>query len=208
MITEKQERGNLLRTLLLSLAALGLCMLWFRLRGGISLGLSVAFNLCLAVAAALLSRSWRPWDCRGLSPWGQLLWGVGLALAFLLALGAMNLALTGQFSLLGLLRLPPGELAALLLMQLAVALGEELFFRAWVLEALRRLGLPDWAACLLAGFVLFGGLHLLLRGGWVNLLIPGAIGLALSLALCRGGTCSLWSLVLAHFLYDICIMAS
>ena len=110
------------------------------LRGRVTAGASVLYNVLLGGTALLL---FTPRQGRR-SLRRQLLWGAAIALVF-------AAALTGGFLLMGrpVSLLPPRDYAAgamlgTVVLQALIAGAEELFFRGFLPQELEALALPPW----------------------------------------------------------------
>lgn len=131
---------------------------------------------------------------------GLLLWA-----GLLLAVGAVNVLVFRSFAIFQFTALPPGRMANLLAFQLLVAVTEELLFRGCLTELGRSLRW-HWAVIALTSAALFAAVHWLTQRDLIQLVAALVIGLVFSVAYQRSGRCTVWSLALAHFLYDIAII--
>lgn len=138
------------------------------------------------------------------SVFSQLLAGLGLTAGILSVVGAVNLLLTGSFSLFQFTRLSFQNAAVFLLFQLLVAVTEETLFRGYLLRWLQRRGLPQFGAIVLSA-ALFGGLHWVFQRDLIQLVMATLLGLLFALVYIKWRRCTLWALILAHFLYDISV---
>ena len=138
------------------------------------------------------------------SVFSQIWAGLGLAAGILAAVGAANLLLAGSFSLFQFTRLSFTNAAVFLLFQLLVAVTEETLFRGYLLRWLQRRGIPQFGAIVLSA-ALFGALHWIFQRDLIQLVMATLIGLLFALVYIKWRRCTLWALILAHFLYDISI---
>lgn len=166
------------------------------LRGRVTTGASVLYNVLLGGTALLL---FTPRQGRR-SLRRQLLWGAAIALGF-------AAALTGGFLLMGrpVSLLPPRDYAAgavlgTVVLQALIAGAEELFFRGFLPQELETLALPPWLTAAVPA-LLFGGLHFFMNGNVIQLCISTAIA-AYYLLLRRKGA-GLVTLAWAHLLHNL-----
>ena len=131
---------------------------------------------------------------------GLLLWA-----GLLLAVGGINVLVFHQFAPFQFTALPPGRMLNFLAFQLLVAVTEELLFRGCLTELGRGLRW-HWLAIALASAALFAAPHYLTQHDAVQLVMAFVIGLVFSVVYQRCERCTVWSLALAHFLYDIAII--
>lgn len=165
----------------------------------------IIYLAALAVTLALLRAdgvSLRP-AREGLAR--QLLWGIGLASAMLVIVGAAWIWKSGELNLISWLFLPGKQRAAFVLFQLLVAVVEEGLFRVWLVRRLEG-ALRGYAPAALVSALLFALGHLIWNGVWFQFFVTFGIGAAFSLALRKGKRCTALSLILAHFLYDLAIV--
>lgn len=166
------------------------------LRGRVTVGVSILYNVLLGGTALLLFT-----PRRGQRPlWRQLLWGAGLALGF-------AAALTGVFLLIGrpVSLLPPRDYAAGAVLgtvglQTLIAGAEELFFRGFLPQEAEALSLPPWLAVAVPA-LMFGGLHFLMNGNVIQLCVSTAI--AVYYLLLRRKGAGLVTLAWAHLLHNL-----
>lgn len=135
----------------------------------------------------------------------QAVYGVLLAAGLLAALGVLNVAVFGQFSVLFFLAADAKTMVNFLIFQLLVAVTEEAFFRGYLTELGKKYRVPR-PLLVIATAVLFGVLHLLSNRTLVGVLIPTFIGAVFEVCYVYDRRCTIWSVMLAHFLYDICIV--
>ena len=135
----------------------------------------------------------------------QFLWGIGLAFAMLVLVGAVLIRKNGVLNLNSWLFLPGKQRAAFLLFQALVAIVEEGLFRVWLVRRLEG-SLRGYAPAALVSALLFALLHLIWNGSWFQFFVAFGIGAVFSLALRKGKHCTPPSLILAHFLYDLAIV--
>ncbi|MBR7081460.1 MAG: CPBP family intramembrane metalloprotease [Oscillospiraceae bacterium] len=101
--------------------------------------------------------------------------------------------------------LPPKLIISFLLFQLLVAVMEELLFRGLLTELGRKLNL-HWALIAFLSAALFGALHLISQPSFIQFVFPFVIGFVFSAVYQKSRHCSIYSIMLAHFLYDISIL--
>lgn len=166
------------------------------LRGRVTAGTSVLYNVLLGGTALLL---FTPRQGRR-SLRRQLLWGAAIALGF-------AAALTGGFLLMGrpVSLLPPRDYAAgavlgTVVLQALIAGAEELFFRGFLPQELEALALPPWLTAAVPA-LLFGGLHFFMNGNVIQLCISTAI--AAYYLLLRQKGAGLVTLAWAHLLHNL-----
>ena len=140
-----------------------------------------------------------------ISPVRQMAWGVGLFLGLIVVVGVINMAAAGHFSVFQFIRLSAMQIFNFLCFQLLVAVTEEVLFRGCLTELGRRLKMP-WLLIALISAALFGAGHWLFNHDLVQLVTSFVIGFVFSAAFQRGKHCSLYSLIAAHFLYDLAIV--
>ena len=160
------------------------------LRGRVTAGASVLYNVLLGSTALLL---FTPRQGRR-SLRRQLLWGAAIALGFAAALTGRPVSL-----------LPPRDYAAgavlgTVVLQALIAGAEELFFRGFLPQELEALALPPWLTAAVPA-LLFGGLHFFMNGNVIQLCISTAIA-AYYLLLRRKGA-GLVTLAWAHLLHNL-----
>lgn len=138
----------------------------------------------------------------------QLAFGLGLAAILIAVIAIINIAIAGAFhpfpmflysQLYGI-----KNIVLIFAFQLLVAIVEEFFFRGWLLTLQRAKEQPVWAAALLNG-LLFGLLHLVTTRSLVSFLISFAIGFIFAFAKSKFKYCSVYSLILAHLIYNLSI---
>lgn len=138
----------------------------------------------------------------------QLVFGLGLAALLIAAIAALNIAIAGAFypfpmflyaSLYG-----AKNIVLIIAFQLLVAIVEEFFFRGWLLTVQRAKGQPLWAAVPLNA-LLFGLLHLVTTRSLISFAVSFAIGLIFAFATSKCKHCSIYSLILAHLIYNLSI---
>ena len=152
------------------------------LRGRVTTGASVLYNVLLGGTALLL---FTPRQGRR-SLRRQLLWGAGIALGFAAALPPRDYA--------------AGAVLGTVVLQALIAGAEELFFRGFLPQELEALALPPWLTAAVPA-LLFGGLHFFMNGNVIQLCISTAIA-AYYLLLRRKGA-GLVTLAWAHLLHNL-----
>ena len=143
------------------------------LRGRVTAGASVLYNVLLGGTALLL---FTPRQGRR-SLRRQLLWGAAIALGF-----------------------AAGAVLGTVVLQALIAGAEELFFRGFLPQELEALALPPWLTAAVPA-LLFGGLHFFMNGNVIQLCISTAIA-AYYLLLRRKGA-GLVTLAWAHLLHNL-----
>ena len=139
------------------------------------------------------------------SVFSQIVYGLLLAAGLLAVLGAVNLIVFRSFSLLQFLRADGKTIINFLAFQLLVAVTEEAFFRGYLTELGKKYRVPR-PLLVIATAALFGVLHLLSNRTLVGVLVPTFIGVAFEVCYVYSKRCTIYSLMLAHFLYDIAII--
>ena len=145
--------------------------------------------------------------CPKISALRQFLWGFGLGLGLLLLAGAINVLFFHSFSVFFFLTRPAAVIVNFLTFQLLVAVTEELLFRGFLTELGRQWKLNDLLIALLSALI-FGGLHWLFNRDLIQFVMASIMGLMFSLFYMKGKGCSIYSLMIAHFLYDIAILST
>ena len=167
------------------------------------------FNGCwLAVTIVLicLSKGTKEsvcFQCRTLLP--QFGWALGLALFFIAIMVVVNVLYGVPASLLipalfGFLNYGTKPAIIFFAFQLLVAVTEELFFRGWLLSVL-RIKLHPTLSVVITAF-LFGLIHLI-TSGLVSFIFSTVLGLVFAFVKIKFKSCSVYSLILAHLLYDL-----
>ncbi len=135
----------------------------------------------------------------------QIGWGIGLGLGLLILVGAINVLFFHSFSVFFFAACPAKVIVNFLTFQILVAVTEELLFRGYFTELGRQWKLNDLLIALLSA-LLFGALHWLFNRDLIQFIMATAIGLLFSLFYIKEKSCSIYSLMIAHFLYDIAIV--
>lgn len=135
----------------------------------------------------------------------QLVWALGLALLFIAAMTLVNIlygAPAGLLvsSLFGFLKYGTANTLIFFAFQLLVAVTEELFFRGWLLSVLQIKLHPALSIIITALF--FGLIHLA-TSGLVSFIFSTVLGLIFAFAKIKSKSCSVYSLMLAHLLYNL-----
>lgn len=169
---------------------------------------SFAIYLCILLVTLLLihrSRAAREalvFPRKKLLP--QLVCAVALPLVLVTILGTLNVLLYGSFSIFGFLALPPGLLVVFVVFQVLVAATEELLFRGLILSVLEeKLG---GAVGILLSAAAFSLLHFITSLSWVSAVVSFVIGLVFAFVKVNLKSCSVYSLMLAHLIYNLAIM--
>lgn len=137
------------------------------------------------------------WSCAATVALYGVLFASAIALVFVQLLGGAEWLVEDagrRLPLLSALVDVPGWQASALLV--AVALHEELLFRALLMPAIRAWG--GWVPALLLSAVVFGLLHV--EQGWVGIAQASGLGLVLGGVFLVSG--SIWPAVLAHFAFN------
>lgn len=164
------------------------------------------FGLIVSIVLICLSRRARAdvrFHPRTILP--QLIWGVGLALFFIAAMVLVNIlygAPAGLLisSLFGFLKYGTANTLLFFGFQLLVAVTEELFFRGWLLSVLQIRLHPALSIIITA--LLFGLIHLI-TSGLISFIFSTVLGLVFALVKVKSNSCSVYSLILAHLLYNL-----
>ena len=135
----------------------------------------------------------------------QIGWGIGLGLGLLILVGAINVLFFQSFSVFFFAARPTKVIVNFLTFQILVAVTEELLFRGYFTELGRQWKMNDLLIALLSA-LLFGVLHWLFNRNLIQFVMSTAIGLIFSLFYIKEINCSIYSLMIAHFLYDIAIV--
>ncbi len=135
----------------------------------------------------------------------QFLWGVGLAGLFIAICAGINLGLSSGFTAFQFRGLEIKQMAAFIGFQLLVAITEEVFFRGY-LTALGQRWRLDWKIIALASALLFGFLHWIFNGDILQFVFALVIGVVFSTVYQKSKSCSIYSLMLAHFIYNLAVL--
>ena len=135
----------------------------------------------------------------------QILWGVGLAGLFITICAGINLGLSNGFAFFQFRGLEIKQMAAFIVFQLLVAVTEEVLFRGY-LTALGQRWRLDWKIIALASALLFGALHWILNGDVLQFVYALVIGVVFSVVYQKAKSCSIYSLMLAHFIYNLAVL--
>ena len=135
----------------------------------------------------------------------QLAWGIGLALFFIAVMVMVNILYGAPAKLLisslfGFLKYGTKNTLIFFAFQLLVAVTEELFYRGWLPSVLRIKLHPVLSAVITA--LLFGLVHLL-TAGLTSFIFSTVLGLVFALVKLKFKSCSIYSLMLAHLLYNL-----
>lgn len=135
----------------------------------------------------------------------QLAWALGLALFFIAVMVLVNMLYGVPASLLipalfGFLNYGTKNTLVFFAFQLLVVVTEELFFRGWLLSVLQIRLHPALAVGITA--LLFGLVHLI-TAGLVSFLFSTVLGLVFAVVKVKFKSCSVYSLMLAHLLYNL-----
>ena len=166
---------------------------------------TIIYIIALAVTLALLPGDSRRRFLRPeASSFAQIAVGLLLWAGIVAVVGGINVVLFHRFALFQFTSLSPGAMARFLLFQLLVAVTEELLFRGLLTEWGRRLRW-HWAAIALVSAALFGAVHWLTQRDLIQLAMATVLGFVFSTVYQRSRRCTVYSLMLAHFLYDIAV---
>lgn len=135
----------------------------------------------------------------------QLVWALGLALFFIAAMVLVNILYgvpAGLLisSLFGFLKYGTVNTLIFFAFQLLVSITEELFFRGWLLSVLQIKLHPALPIIITA--LLFGMIHLV-TSGLTSFIFSTVLGLVFAFAKIKFKSCSVYSLMLAHLLYNL-----
>lgn len=135
----------------------------------------------------------------------QLAWALGLALFFIAVMVVVNILYGVPASLLipalfGFLRYGAASTLTVFAFQLLVAVTEELFFRGWLLSVL-QIKLHSALSVIITA-LLFGLVHLITTG-LVSFIFSTVLGLVFAFVTVKFKSCSVYSLMLAHLLYNL-----
>ena len=138
----------------------------------------------------------------------QLIFGVGLAVVLIAAIAALNIAVAGTFSPFPIFVYShlygAKNIVLIVSFQLLVSIVEEFFFRGWLLTLQRAKGQSLYIAALTNAF-LFGLLHLFTTRSLLSFAISFAIGFIFAFARSKFRHCTVYSLILAHLIYNLSI---
>lgn len=135
----------------------------------------------------------------------QLSIGFALALILVLVLGIINIAFFRSFAVFQFLKLSASTKVNFFVFQLLVAITEELLFRGYLLANFIKITKSTLLSAFITS-VLFGLTHFLINHNTVQLIIAFSISLLFSITLINSKKCSIYSLILAHLLYDLAII--
>lgn len=135
----------------------------------------------------------------------QALFGILLWLGIICTVGAINILLFHRFAVFQFTELPAPLMMRFLCFQLLVAVTEELLFRGLLTELGNRLRC-HWLTIALISSVLFGVLHWAFQKDMVQFVTAIVLGFVFSTAYQRFKRCTIYSVIIAHFLYDIAIV--
>ncbi len=138
-------------------------------------------------------------------PFALFLWGVGLAGLFIAICAGVNLGLSSGFAAFQFRGLEIKQMAAFIVFQLLVAITEEVLFRGY-LTALGQRWCLDWKIIALASALLFGFLHWIFNGDILQFVFAVVIGVVFSVVYQKAKSCSIYSLMLAHFIYNLAVL--
>lgn len=139
----------------------------------------------------------------------QLAWALGLALTFIAVIVVVNVFLSGVparlmiSGLFGFLNYGTRITLIFFAFQLLVAVTEELFFRGWLLSVL-QIKLDPILSCFVTA-ILFGMVHLVTAGVF-SFIFSTVLGMVFALVKIKCKSCSIYSLMLAHLLYNLAII--
>lgn len=135
----------------------------------------------------------------------QFTWALGLALFFIAVMVVVNI-LCGSpaglliSSLFGFLKYGTRNTLIFFAFQLLVAVTEELFFRGWLLSVFQIKLHPALSVAITA--LLFGLVHLV-TSGLISFIFSTVLGLVFAFVKVKFKSCSVYSLILAHLLYNL-----
>ncbi|BAK99366.1 hypothetical protein OBV_21680 [Oscillibacter valericigenes Sjm18-20] len=130
----------------------------------------------------------------------------GLALAFMLIfpLAIINIVLFHSFSAFQFLKLAICARINFFTFQLLVAVTEEFLFRGYLLCIFTRMTKSSTGAILCTA-ALFAGIHFVFNQDLVQFVIALIVGFLFAFIFVKNTNCSIYSLILAHLLYDLAI---
>lgn len=140
----------------------------------------------------------------GTSPLTQIGIGVLLWMSLIVAIGTINILLFHQFALFQFTILPPKSIFNFLIFQFLAAVTEELLFRAYFTQLGMKLRW-HWAVIASISAFIFAAVHWAFQRDLIQSVTAFFIGLVFSVVFQKNKRCSIYSLILAHFLYDIAI---
>ena len=135
----------------------------------------------------------------------QFLWGVGLAGLFIAICAGINLGLSSGVAAFQFRTIEIKQMAAFIVFQLLVAVTEEVLFRGYLTILGRRLQL-DWKIIVIGSALLFGCLHWIFNGDVLQFVFAVVIGVVFSVVYQKAKSCAIYSLMLAHFIYNLAVL--
>ena len=135
----------------------------------------------------------------------QFLWGVGLAGLFIVICAGINLGLSSGFAAFQFRGLEIKQMAAFIVFQLLVAVTEEVLFRGYLTILGRRFQI-DWKIIVIGSALCFGLFHWLFNGDVLQFVYALVIGVVFSVVYQKAKSCSIYSLILAHYIYNLAVL--
>ncbi|MBQ4604512.1 MAG: CPBP family intramembrane metalloprotease [Clostridia bacterium] len=96
------------------------------------------------------------------------------------------------------------DAAELVLLQLLYSVTEELFMRCWLLRFTEHISSSKWIGVFVSS-LLFGLAHWIFGGSFEKFAYLSVIGLVWGISLVKVKGCTIYSLILSHFLYDLAV---
>lgn len=143
--------------------------------------------------------------CPNVPPLTQAVFGLLIWLCTICVVGVVNITLFHSFSLFQFTLLDPKNICIFLAFQLLVAVTEEILFRGYLTELGKNLHL-HWVVIALVSSSFFGIVHWVFQQDIIQLITALLLGFVFSLIYQKSKRCSIYSLIVAHFLYDIAII--
>jgi len=134
----------------------------------------------------------------------QILTGLALAFILIFALGVINLVWFHSFSTFQFLKLGICARVNFFTFQLLVAVTEEFLFRGYLLCIFKSITKSSTGAILFTA-ALFAGIHFVFNQDLIQFITALIVGLLFAIVLVKSRNCSIYSLILAHLLYDLAI---
>ncbi len=96
------------------------------------------------------------------------------------------------------------DAAEFVLLQLLYSVTEELFMRCWLLRFTEHISSSKWIGVFVSS-LLFGLAHWIFGGSFEKFAYLSVIGLVWGISLVKVKGCTIYSLILSHFLYDLAV---
>ena len=118
---------------------------------------------------------------------------------------ALKIIIDGQeFSAFAFLGYSFADAAEFVVMQLLYSVTEELFMRCWLLRFTEYISGSKWIGVAVSS-LLFGLAHWVLGGSFEKFVYISLIGFVWGFSLVKVKGCTIYSLMLSHFLYDLAV---